>query len=431
MTRPRRKHLLSLAALAALCACGGIEATSHPGPSTTLASRPTPPANPAGQPSPYVQACGAGCAGLEVMGPVTELLMPEKDSIEQAAITFAGGHWYAAWGGRGADMTLVQRFTADGRSDGEALHLDGVLTPGSLLASSHGGGQVTLLGYAGGAYTADGFTQSLHRMDLDLKAVGTPLLLRSPTTLQLAVSVEMNEAGDLLWTTVLDRPGTLVRETRVAVDAVPGQAVTVRDWWLGVEREGAFERIDGKRYFIDATQGALRIRELLDGGALGKPRIAFEIPAEEGRQLLLSKRVGNQWYVGAFAVTLGSVVRIQALDASSLAAVGSRIELSWPNDRPYSLVDANGTPMLLGCLHPQGKASKASLVPLDANAGAACRANTVSLPSLPDHYQTIRALHFNGDVAGVALAAWDSTGVSRLFFTRLRCVRGAPAASRS
>jgi hypothetical protein len=365
------------------------------------------------------------------MAPVTELLMPEGDSAEQAAITFTGGHWYAAWGGRGTNMTIVQRFTTDGRIDGEALHLDGVASPGALLASPRAGGQVTLFAYAGGAYTAEGSMHSLHRLDGDLKTVGTPLLLRSPALLQMAVSIETNAAGDLLWTAVLDRPGTLVRETLIDVDALPGQAIAVRDWWMGVEREGAFERINGKGYFIDATQGALRIRELLDGGALGKPRIVFDIPPEEGRQLLLSERIGDRWYVGAFAVKQGGLVRIQALDTSSLAAVGSRIELSWPNDLPYSLVDANGTPVLLGCLHPRGKASKVSFVPLDVNAGAACRANTIAVASLPGHYQTIRALHFNGDVAGVAIAAWDSTGSSRLFFTRVRCVPGARADSRS
>ena len=85
--------------------------------------------------------------------------------------------------------------------------------------------------------------------------------------------------------------------------------------------------------------------------------------------------------------------------------------------------------MLLGSLQP-GPPSRASLVPLDAGARAACRAHTVAVASLPDHYQTIRALHFNGDVAAVAIAAWDGTGASRLFFARLRCVPGADVDSR-
>lgn len=82
------------------------------------------------------------------MGPLTELVTLEGDSPQQAAITFAGRHWYAAWGDQGSNTTLVQRFTADGQSDGQALRIEGTM-PHTLLGSSYRDGQILLFGYVG------------------------------------------------------------------------------------------------------------------------------------------------------------------------------------------------------------------------------------------------------------------------------------------
>lgn len=375
---------------------------------------------------PVSEPCSAACARLEAIGPVNELLLPRGDYGERSVVTFADGRWYAAWGGGQANATLVQRFTADGRTDGPALRIEGT-TPYGLVSTRHAGGQLILFGSVPPAYTAAGAMWSVHRLNPDLERAGAPLLLRGPGTLHLGVTVETNDAGELLWTSVLDRPGGLVREVRVAHGEGPKRAIAVRDWSPGVDREGAFERIDGQGYFVDASQGALRIRALLDNGMLGAPRRVFDVPVSEGRQLVLSKRVGSRWYLGAHAARRGATVRMQALDTASLAPVGGLMELSWPGDGPYSLIDANGTPMLLGNLQPD-KPSRASLVPLDVAARAACPASTIVVPSLPGQYQTIRALHFNGDVAGVTVAAWGNTVTPRVFFTRLRCVGSTPVA---
>lgn len=209
----------------------------------------------------------------------------------------------------------------------------------------------------------------------------------------------------------------------------PGKQIAPHDWRTGADSGdafgSAFERIDGQGYLIEASHGSLRIRALLDNSALGAPRPVFDVPAAEGRQLVLSKRIGWRWYVSAHAAKREPTVRIQAVDASSLAPVGSVFDLSWPNGSPYTLIDANGTPMLLGDLRPFRERNRSSLVPLDPTARAACSPTTVFVPSLPDEYQAIAAIHFNGDVAGVIVATWGSTGAPRLFFTRLRCVAAA------
>jgi hypothetical protein len=103
--------------------------------------------------------------------------------------------------------------------------------------------------------------------------------------------------------------------------------------------------------------------------------------------------------------------------------LGDVIVLSWPTGHPGSLVDANGTPMLLGNLQPFSAPGRASFVPIDVNTRAACAASTVVVPSLHDLHQTVRAVHFEGDIAGVTVDAWDGAGARRLFFTRLRCAR--------
>lgn len=383
------------------------------------------------QPTPSSRDCSAGCARLEVVGPVIELLLPrEGDGNRSAAITFAGGHWFAAWSRGQSNATLVQRFTADGEIDGRTLRIEGTAAPRSLLWSPHAGGQLMHFGYVQPSYTAAGAMLSLHRWDLDLKPSGEPLLLRGPGTLRGHEMLEANDRGEFLWTSMLDRPGGLVREILVPAGMPPGKRITPRDWRTGAAGrdalDGAFESIDGQGYLIEVSHGSLRIRALLDNGALGAPRAVFDVPAVEGRQLVLSERIGRRWYVSARAAARRGPVRIQAVDASSLVPVGSVIDLSWPEGRPYSLIDADGTPMLEGSLSPVGRPSRSSLVPLDPTARAACPASTVFVPSLPDTHQAIGAIHFNGNVAGVIVTTWDSTGGStgapRLFFTRIRCV---------
>jgi hypothetical protein len=379
------------------------------------------------QPTPLSPTCGAPCARLEAIAPVTELLMPHGDSAEASVVTFAGGRWYAAWGGRGrSNATLVQRFTAGGQADGPAVRVEGTAMPRALAATPHRGGQLILLGFVSPAYTAAGSMLSLHRFDLDLRTAGPPLLMRGPGTGLLADTVEVEDTGGLRWTAVLDRTGILVREIRVPPDASPRQAVATRDWWLQANRSGSFERIEGRDDLVDAELGSLRIRALLEGGALGVPRLIADLPAAEGRPLVFSRRVGGRWYVGAQAGTSQRTVRIQALDAPSLAPAGGLIELSWPGGYLEALIDAGGTPMLMGNLQPFGAPGRTSLVPLDVTARAACRANTIALPTKPGRYQMIRAIRSNGGEAGMTISEWGGTAPARLFFTRLRCAGSHP-----
>jgi hypothetical protein len=90
-----------------------------------------------------------------------------------------------------------------------------------------------------------------------------------------------------------------------------------------------------------------------------------------------------------------------------------------------SFVDAHGTPMLIGSLQAPGEPVRVSLVPLDLAARAACPVTTVALPDRAGPYQLIRAIRFEGNIAGVTIAAWGSSSAARFFFTRLRCVGNA------
>jgi hypothetical protein len=343
-------------------------------------------------------------------------------------MTFAGGRWYVAWGGRPSNTIFVQRFTAEGHADGAALQIQGTTMPLALIATTpHRGGQLVLLGSVLPAYTDAGWTHSVHRLDLDLNVLGTPLLLRGPSgSGWLASTIEADDAGGVLWTTASDRPGVLLREIRVPPDAAPGQAPATRDWWLQTDRFASRERIEGQDQLLEAVPGSLQLRALLGEGKLGAPQPILELPPSEARYLLLSRRIGTRLYVGTHAATAAArTVRIQALDASSLAPLGGPIELTWPQGHLEGLLDAHGTPMLIGSVRAPGEPVRVSLVPLDLIARAACPVTTVALPERAGPYQVIRAIRFEGSIAGVTIAAWGSSGATRLFFTRLRCMGNA------
>jgi hypothetical protein len=365
--------------------------------------------------------CLARCAAVEAIGPVSELVVPRDDLVEQAAVTFAQGRWYVAWSGRRARATMVQRFDRDGRIDGPALRIEGT-TAGTFAETGRPAGEILLLAWVPPAYTPAGSMVSVHRLTADLEPAAAPVLLRGPGAGAFGTSVVRGDGGELVSTGVHDRKGTLVREVRLSADARPDRPLAARDWWPGVDDWGALDRIAGQPYFLDGNQGALQIRALQERGVVGAPRPAFPIPGAEGRQVVLSRRIGDRWYLGAHAARPAPIVRVSALDTSSLAPIHDVIEFPWLNGSPHALVDGNGTPMLLGSVDSASRATRSTLVPLDFTAGAACSGTTLSVLSLIEPYQTVRALHFEGGIGGAVITAWGNGDfVSRAFFTRLRC----------
>jgi hypothetical protein len=360
-----------------------------------------------------------------VLAPVSELLVPSGDRVEQSVVTFANGRWYVAWGATEAKNTFLQRFTAEGAIEGDALRIEGTL-PNALTSAGHGGGQVILSGWVWPGYTPAGSRISIHRLTPDLAGAGPPLLLGGAHAMALDRSIEAEGAGTLVWTDVLNRPVVLAREVRLPPGVGANRPVASRDWRVGGDRDGKFARVGGERYFMDVAEGALRIRRLLDDGQIGPVQRVIEVPTGEGRQILLSEQVGTRWYVGAFAVWRDSPVRVQALDARSLAPVGRLIEIRWPGQRPWFLVDANSTPMLVGVLQSEGGPRHVSLVALDAAAGTVCPANAPVLPSLPGHSAVIRAVHFEGGIGGMTVSAQANSRATRAFFMRLRCLSRCP-----
>lgn len=371
-------------------------------------------------PTPTVATCNVSCPRLEPIGPVVELMPPHEESMGQSAITYAGDRWYVAWGGRPTNVTHLQRLTRDGQPDGSALRIEGT-TPAALQPNAAGDG-LFLLGWVPPAYTAAGRMSSVHTLGLDLAATRPPILLRMPGTVLMGQSVEAGgAAGELLLTSVLDRPGGLVRQVRIPASATAGAVLSQRDWRPGpVDVVRSFDRIGDQQVFLDVAGGALRMRPLLDDGTIGAPTSILDIPAAEGRQVVFSRRVGNGWWVGAWAATNAPIVRLRAVDPQTRAGLGEVVTLKWPVGTPSDVVDANGTPMLLG--HLAHQVHGISLVPVDAAARAACTPHAVLMDTLRGRYQTIRAIHFQGDTAGVTLDSWAS-GPRRVFFTRLRCKR--------
>jgi hypothetical protein len=401
---------------------GGDGAASAPDGRTSDAAAPITP------PIEVTTTCNVSCPRLEAVGPAVELLPPHESSMGQAALTFTAGRWYVAWGGRPANVTQIQRLTAEAALDGPTVRIEGT-TPRALLPGPTASAGPILLGWIPPAYTAAGRMTSLHRFAPDLGLAAPPLLARGPGSVLMRETSEVLPGGDILVTSLLERPGGLVREVRFPLAAKAGEAAALRDWrpGRGVDSMSALDRVGDQRVVVEVAGGDLQVRPLLDDGRVGAPTSILEVPAAEKRQITFSKRVGDRYWIGAWAADHTPVVRMRAVDPVTLAPVGEPIRIVWPAAPPERLIDASGTPMLLGHLGQSPVGS--SLVPIDPAARAACAPNMVFSPGLRgSHAQTLRAIHFEGDTAGVVLDAWrvvlDTNIVERrLFFSRLRCAR--------
>ena len=371
---------------------------------------------------PAPSACPVSCPRLEPVGAVVELTAPYVGAESNARVTFAGGRWYVAWEGGQSPGTLIQRLTADGEVAGPALAIAGT-TPLALLSVP--GGQELIL-YGGRIAPASGpagRVASIHRLDLDLRVIGTPLLERGPSTRALGFTTEATAAGELVATWILDRPGGLVRELRYAPGQTAAGEVPKRDWRPGpAAAMYTLDRIGGQRVYPDVGEGWLRLRPLLADGTIGAETRLAPVTAGLEPNVLFVRRVGDRVWVGGsrHAVTQ-NVLHLRAVDAATGVPVGQPLALNWAGDGPYRAVDAHGTLLLMAFASRDGTTLPA-LIPIDPVAGVACPASIVSLPGLGPRTTTyVTQMHFEGDTAGVALDTFRGADQRRLFFTRLRC----------
>jgi hypothetical protein len=370
-------------------------------------------------PAPLAASCSVTCPRLEAVGPLVELDGPFDDrGLAGASIAFADGHWYAAWGSSAPPVARLQRFTADGRVDGDARVINGS-TAGPLLAS--GANELTLVGWVPEAYTPEGYMRSVFALAPDLSSRRPPLLVRSPGIVRHDVDVALD--GDALVVTELDaRPSALVRELRVDGASLRGQ-VPARDWRPATASNSrGVVRFGDERFFLDVADGALRTTPLLETGALGEPRRAFELPTGPGlRYIVFGARVAGGWWVGARGVAADDrTVKLVRLDPATRDPLGPPIELDWPGGNPSALLDVNGTPMLRDRVEPLGAPSRDSFVPVDEKARAVCAPIMVSLASSSRNYPTVLAVHFEG-AEGAAVVDVVGEEQHHTYFTRLRC----------
>jgi hypothetical protein len=317
---------------------------------------------------------------------------------------------------------LIQRLTAEGLADGPARRLDGT-TPLALV-SVPGGQQLILYGWIPEALTPGGTATSLHRLGLDLQVLGAPLLARAPGILDVGHTVEATPAGTLLVTSVLTRPGGLVREVRLDPDQPASGELPHRDWRPGsIDGVDVLDRIGGQRVLVDQAEGSLRFRPLLDDGTIGPATPLVPASARGIRLNTFVKTVGDRVWVGGYAPQLGTTIRMRAVDPATRMPAGDPVVIDWPGDGLFDVLDANGTLVLMGNLLPPAGGMRASLVAVDPAARAACAPNTVSVAGLSDFQQVVTAVHFEGDTAGIAIDTHALDGLRRTFFTRLRCAR--------
>jgi hypothetical protein len=407
---------------AAACSSSGGGASAPPTPSP----QPTVDAGDAGlavaqQPTPVSDSCASTCAKLTLEGVPAELSPPFDDSAGDSAVTFGAGSWYVAWGGRPAIVTLLQRFTGQGDIDGVARSISGT-TPLSLLWRT--AGELLLLGWVPPAYTAAGSVESLHRFGPALEPIGAPLVMRAPGGLISQREFALGSDGALVSTRTIGRARPLLRELTLDPSAGTQQTPVLRDWFMPDTSSSfvAFSEVGGQRFAVDFDGSAIRVTPLAAGGTFGSSARVIEASFEPGNVVVWSKMIGGRWWVGGYSARYGATtVHLRAIDPATLTGLGEPIAISWPQGTPYELIDANGTPAILGHL---GEAPiRANIVPIDVTARAVCRASAIVASALSDRNQTIRASHFEGNIGGLTLDTWGQ-GPRRMFFARVRCQPG-------
>jgi hypothetical protein len=345
--------------------------------------------------------------------------------LGQSSVTFGDGRWYVAWGGRPEIVTQLQRFTIDGQVDGPATKLSGT-TPSELLwrTAGAGSGELVLLGWVPPAYTKAGRTESLHRFGPALDPIGSPILLRSPGAMGFGGIDDIASDGSLVMLRASGRAEPLVREVRIDVAGDVNQKPVQRDWFISGSKSSfvGVQQIGARRFAVDFDGTGIRVTPLADDGTQGASSQVLSASFEPGNVVVWTKLIGGTWWVGGYSAHQGpTTVHLRAVDPATRTGTGEAIAITWAQGSPWSLIDANGTPMILGSIEPFAVPNRASLVPIDVGARAACRASTIVVDPYRDQHQAIRAIYFAGDKAGITLDTWAGSGPRRMFFTRLGC----------
>jgi hypothetical protein len=374
------------------------------------------------RPTPSTDQCSSTCSTLSVIGKVSALGAPIDDSAGDAAVTFGDDHWYVAWGGRPAIATQIQRFTADGEIDGTAKKIAGT-TPSSLgwLASSH---QLVLEGWVPPAYSRAGYMESFHRFDAALTPVGDPMLMRTPMDQRLLEAFDTS-SGPMIITSVGDRIQPLVREIVIDPAAGVNQTPAQKQWFMSGSASEflAVQRASDKRIAVMYDGTNLTASTLADDGSKSAPKTILNGPFEITNVGIQSLLIGNTLWIGAWAnKSGGTTVHLVTIDPNTLAPASPAFALAWPSGTPNELVNGNGALVIRGTIEPDGKPSLPALVPIDTNRGAACRPIELALADQRTAYQDIRALHFEGAIAGAVFETWGGqTGSEKEYFARLSC----------
>lgn len=382
-----------------------------------------------GQPlSPTNSPCEATCGRLELVGPMVELRPLQGTGAEAAVVTYGGGHWYVAWGGRPENATQLQRLTSEGKPDGPALRIEGT-TPRSLLWSEYAGGELVLQGWVPPAYGPAGYVRSIHRFQPNLELAGTAVRMSEPGVGLFAEgrATELAADGALSDVRLLGRRNTLVRELQIPRDASPGLSLKVRDW----RRPQAFRgtslvRVGSRRFVVDHEHdGVLTARELKPGGKFGPGAHVFSLPeGEEGFHSIMLEEVDGAFWIAAQSIRSGHV-HVGRTDGVTSKPNVAPLTLVTPGFGLYGLRNGHGTPLLIGSLASSDGPSRIDVVPIDSRGGAACHPWRIQLPGLEAQYQGLGGAHFVGDTAGVLLSTYAPKieGEKHLFFTRMRCAR--------
>ncbi|WP_394833493.1 hypothetical protein LVJ94_44000 [Pendulispora rubella] len=381
-------------------------------------------------PSPMTDACQTTCTGLTVVGSVVELQPPFEDSGGDSSVTFGKGNWYVAWGGRPALVTQIQRFTADGKPAGATRRVERT-TPGQLVWNPRGDGELDLLAEWWPAN--DAMTDAAWlRFDPNLAPTAGAFRIQEVKTIRYGYDRLEIQGTRLERTSTLDRTQPMVRLQRLDPAGGAGQRIEQSDWyapskssWLAVNRVG------DKRLVAYAADGALQVAGLGANGSLGTPSRAIEGLAATPSVLVRSAMVGKDLWVAAFVSeqppSIPRTVLLRRIDPATLAVLDAEpIRIAWPTGHPSDLIAANGTLALVGDLEGDRSPLRWSFVPVDTQARAVCRPSTVVVVPDRSAHQTIRAVHFEGDTAGVTLDTWTGSGPRHMYFTRLACTRPAP-----
>lgn len=378
------------------------------------------------RPSPTTDTCQSTCANLEVVGPTSLLVSSTGHAVATAAITYGNDAWFVAWSAGTDRITRLQRFDRTGSPDGPTKQIDATRAA-SLALQEQPTAELLLHGAPAPFDHSLGWSDTIHRLDpSSLEPVGAPFSIRTASVVSDPGALVPEGGGSTTLLQTLTRAVPVVREIQLSPSLGTSQTPVLRDWFVASAKPPIIPMHIGPRRLVTFHEAlGVSVAPLEDGGTVGPATSVVDgFPTVNGEVRwyeVWSRVIGSAWWVGAVVgnESGGQTIRVRRVDPETRQPIGETVAVEWNAGRPSELIDANGSPVIVGTLG-RNTGPLVSFVPLDVDQRATCRPSTVRLESGAVDLVSLLRHRFVGDTGGVLLIPANAEARGA-YFALLRC----------